>query len=283
MTSIIFKNIIDNVFNSTNNINTYFENYDNYNTNLYNLLSTLPKEYLVIYIFFVFLIFNFISKFNITNTHIFSLLIIAIFIYFIANNNYSNFLLYTNEKKKDLKFLHKLMYTNKDSFITANNNNFFITPIESYKYSYLYLNPALIDLFISIKNISSFNISAYVDALIHSNNLIGIDFEAKIGLNRDYLNYSTAVLEKNKALNSLNSAIYNIPENTVQKYMESIRMLHKLLNQHLTNIGNYFKNINKLNDLQINRVPDDFYDINFIISSDDTKTSDYISTYNMYS
>jgi len=282
MTSIIFQNVIDNVFNSANNINSYFENYDKYQTNIYQLINTLPNEYIVIYIFIVFLLYNFILRFNISSGHIYSLLITIIIMYFIINNNYFNFMNYTIQKSTDLKFLHKLMYDNKDNFISSNSVNFFLTPIKPYEISYLYLNPALIQVFISIKDISSLNISSYVDSLYHSNNVIGIDHQSSIGLNRDYLNYNTAVLEKNKALNSLNSAIYNLPESYVPKYMKAIKILHGLLNEHLNSIGNYFKNINKLNGLKVDNVPDDFYDINFIISPDDTKTRDYISTYNMY-
>ena len=282
MTSIIFQNVIDNIFDSTNNINDYFNNYDKYDTNIYNLLNKLPKEYLIIYIFFIFLIYNFISRFNINNTHIYCLLISIIFIYFVANNNYFNFIKYTEEKKKELKFLHKLMYENRDRYITASTSNYFLVPFKSFQVSYLYLNPAIVDFFFSMKNVSSFSITSYVDALIHSNNIIGIEFEAKEGLDRNYLNYNSAVLEKNKALNAFNSAIYNINEAYVQKYMRAMEILHRLLNRHLKNIGNYFKNINKLKGMQVDRVPDDFYDIDFLISPDDTKTSDYISTYNMY-
>jgi hypothetical protein len=282
MTSIIFQNVLDNVFNSTNNINSYFENYDKYKTNIYQLINTLPNEYIVIYIFIVFLLYNFILRFNINSGHIYALLITVIIMYFIINNNYFNFMSYTSKKTTDLKFLHKLMYDNKDNFISSNSVNFFLTPIKPYQVSYLYLNPALIEVFISIKDISSLNISSYVDSLYHSNNVIGIDHESSIGLNRNYLNYNSAILEKNKALNSLNSAIYNLPESYIPKYMKSIKILHGLLNEHLNNIGNNFKNVNKLNGLRVDTVPDDFYDINFIISPNDTKTRDYISTYNMY-
>ena len=200
MTSIIFQNVIDNIFDSTNHINSFFDNYDKYDTNIYNLLYKLPKEYIVIYIFIIFLLYNFISRLNINIGHVYSLLITIIFIYFLANNNYFNFMDYTNKKKTDLKFLHKLMYDNRDQYISSNSVNYFITPIKPYEVSYLYLNPALIELFIGIKSMSSFNISAYVESLIHCNNIIGIEAQAKIGLNRDYLNYNSAVLEKNKAL-----------------------------------------------------------------------------------
>jgi hypothetical protein len=282
MTSIIFQNLIDNTFETTNKINSFFNNYDKYDTQIFNLLNTLPKEHLLTYIFIVFILFRFISTYTVNSSHIFSLLIVCIIIYFLANNDYFNFMKYTNKKKEEINFLHKLMYENKDKWITASNENFFITPIEPYKKSYLYLNSAMIDYFIQFKNISSFNISAYVDCLFHCNNVIGIEYEAKLGLNRDYLNYNSAILEKNKALNSINSAIYNIPEGNIPKYMEGIKFLHGLLNQHLKQIGDYLKKDVKFNGLRVDRAPDDLYEVNFLISPDDTQTSDYISTYNMY-
>ncbi len=282
MTSIIFQNLLDKTTEATNNINSFFDNYDKYDTNIFNLIYKLPKYNLIIYIFIVFVIFRFITSFKLDNSHIFSLIISCIIIYFLVNTDYVKFMEYTSSKKDELKFLHKLMYDNKDSWITASENNIFITPIKPYQKSYLYLNPALIDLFISIKSTSSYNISSYVDSLIHCNNVIGIEYEAKIGLNRQYLNYQTAILEKNKALNALNSLIYNIPESYVQKYMRAIKLLHGILNEHLKNIGEYFKNDVKLNGLSVDRVPDDLYEVDFYISPNDMNTRDYISTYNMY-
>ncbi len=282
MTSIIFQNVLDNVYKSTNNINSFFDNYDKYNTNLFNLFNLLPKKNLIIYIFIVFIVFRFISFYKLDQGHIFSLLVVCIIIYFMANKDYFDFMEYTNSKKDKLNFLHKLMYDNMDIWTNATSTNLFVEPVMQTKKSYLYLNPPLVDVFIDIKNVSSYNISSYVDALIHCNNVIGINYQAKIGLNRSYLNYDTAILEKNKALNSLNSAIYDLPEGTIPKFMDSIKKIHSLLNEHLREIGNCFKNDVKLNGLRVDRVPDDLYDVNFIISPDDTKTRNYISTYNMY-
>lgn len=282
MTSIIFQNLLDSFYESSNKINLFFDNKKFFENDLFIILLDIPKHKYIIYIIITFIIFNFISRLNIKLNELFSFLISCIVIYFLIRIDYTDFSKYTKNKTEEIRFLHKLMYDNKNEYVTANPDNFFIMPIHPYEKSYLYLDPILVQLFIEVRPISSYNISAYVNSLFHCNNIIGIEYESKIGLNREYLNYNTAILEKSKALNAFNSAIYNQPEATILKYMESLKILQSILNNHLKVIGEYFKNNNILNDITINSVPNDFYDINFFISPDDTKTKDYISVYNMY-
>jgi len=282
MTSIIFQNLFDKIYESSKNINSYFNNKPLNEDDIFLILKSIPKDKIVIYIIIIFLVFNFISRYEIKLSQIFSLIISIILLYFLIRSQYSDFTSYTKNKSNQIRFLHKLMYNNKNEYITASSDNIFIYPMHSPEKSYLYLDPILVQLFYDVKPISSFNISSYVDSLFHCNNILGIEYESKLGVNRNYLNYNTAVLEKSKAMNSLNSAIYNMPEGTMIKYMKTLKLLQSVLNGHLKTIGQYFKNQNKLNDITINSVPDDFYDINFFISPDDTKTEDYFSVYNMY-
>lgn len=282
MTSVIFQNLFDTIYESSKNINSYFTNKPLNEDDIYLILTSIPKDRIIIYIFITFLIFNFISRYEIKLSGIFSLMITLIVLYFLIRSQYSDFTKYTKNKLNQLKFLHKLMYDNKESYITASTDNIFILPMHSSEKSYLYLDPIIVQLFYDIKNISSFNISSYVDALFHCNNILGIEYESKLGVNRNYLNYNTAILEKSKAMNSLNSAIYNLSEGYMIKYMKTLKLLQSILNGHLKTIGQYFKNENKTTEITINSVPDDFYDINFFISPDDTKTDDYLSVYNMY-
>ncbi len=281
MENIIVKNIYDDVNTAANNINSYFNNIDYYDTNIYTIIEKLPKYNVLIYIFIIFIIFNFINRLNIKLNEILAFMICLLLIYYLIKKDYTSFIKYTQNKNLQLKFIHNLVFNNKD-WSYVNYNNLFIRPFQSSEKSYLYLDPNIIEIFFNFKNISSFNISAYVNSAIHANNILGIEYEIKIGLNRDYLNYNTAVEESKKALNELNSAIYKLPEGYIDKYKRSIELLHGILNQHLINIGNICKNNNKLNDITITTMPDNFYDENFIISADDTKTSDYISVYNMY-
>jgi len=282
MTSIIFQNVYDQFFDLSDNINNYFLKMDTYKTDIYYILESLPKSTYIIYIVVIFIIFRFVLSQNITISHLFSFFIALFIVYFLIRYNYSSFMKYISHKSDELKFLNKLMYDHKDFWITAGTNNFFVTSNNNEFTTYLYLDPVVIDLFINIKPMIVFNLSAYVTTLFHVNNVIGIDYQSKIGVNRQYLNYNSAVLEKNKALNSLNSSIYKLPESIIPKYMKSIKLLHKILSNYLLSIGKYFKNNNKLNDLTVDKMPDDFYDIDFVISADDTKTRDYISVYDMY-
>lgn len=283
MEGFIFKNLLNKINNSSDDINSYFKNYDLYNTNIYDILSKIPKYNIVVYIFIVFLIYNFINKLEIRLNEILVWIICILLIYLLINKDYTQFIQYTIVKKNQLEFLHKLMFDDY-TWDYEKNNNLLLKPTNSDNKSYLYLNPLIVEFFYNIRNYSQYNISSYVNSLLHTNNVIGFEYESRIGLNNKYDNYEVAVVETKKALNELNSLIYNLPSSlpSYNKFKDSIKILHGLLNQHLVDMSIIFKNTNKLSDINFEKMPDDFYDNNFLISPDDTKTKGYISTYNMY-
>jgi hypothetical protein len=175
------------------------------------------------------------------------------------------------------------MFDNKDVDY-AKLNNIIIKPIGSDQKSYLYLNPLIVEFYFNIREFSQYNISSYVNSVIYANNVIGLSYQSKIGLNRTYLNYESAIENTQKSLNELNSVIYNLPSSkeSYNKFDESIRILHSLLNKHIEEMALLFKNENKVKDISINSMPDNFYDSYFKISSNNTKTAGYISTFDMY-
>jgi hypothetical protein len=162
--------------------------------------------------------------------------------------------------------------------------NIIIKPLNSNNKSYLYLNPLIVQFFYNIREYSQYNISSYINSLIYSNNVIAYDYQTKLGLSNGYENYTVAIEEVRKALNELNSVIYNLPSSivTYNKFGDSIKMLHSLLNQHITNMANIFKDKNKTTDINLHNMPDNFYDDYFQISANDTREKGYISTFNMY-
>lgn len=279
MGDIIFKNIYDKINQSTKNINTYFDNIDYYNTNIYDILYKIPKYNIIIYILLIFIIYSIINKLNIRLNEIFTFLLCIILIYLLIKKDYTQFIQYTQIKKNQLNFLHKLIY-NKD-WEYANQNN--ILKPNNNK-SYLYLNPVIVDFYYNIREYSQYNISSYVNSIIHSNNVIGYEYQTKIGIDKEYLNYSMAIEEVKKALNELNSIIYNLPftQITYVKFNNSIKILHKLLNRHISDMSILIKNKNKLTDMNISKMPNNFYDEYFTINSNDTKSDNYMSIYNMY-
>lgn len=283
MSNIIFQNVIDKFVSSSNNINSYFENFDNYNTDFYKIFVKIPQYNLIVYILIIFLIFNFVMRFDVKLNQIFALLICIIVIYFLVRSNYDNFIQYTSDKKVQLNFLHKLMFDDKNVEY-ARTRDIFIKPNGKNEKSYLYLNGALVQLFFNNRQYSQYNIIAYTNSLVHCNNVIALDNQSTIGLNRTYLNYELAVEESKKALNEFNSIVYMLPHsfNTFNNFDKSVKILNGLLNKHLENMESIFKNENKLNELTIDSKPDNFFDNYHNIAANDTNSKNYISIFNQY-
>ena len=283
MSSIIFQNIIDKINTSSNNINSYFENSDYYNTNIYDIYTKIPKSNIIIYIFIVFILFNFISRLEIRLNEIMTFLVSVILIYILFKKDYSEFIKYTNVKKNQLNFLHELMFNSKDVDY-AKLSDIFFKPVGHNDKSFLYLNPLIVQFFYNLRNFSQINISAYINSIIHCNNVIALSYQSTIGINRTYLNYELAIEETKKALNDFNSFIYNITsaERSYNKLKDSIKILHSLLNKHISDMAVIFKNENKMGEMSIDKRPDSFYDMYFKIGEDDTKRLDYMSVYDLY-
>lgn len=283
MGDIIFENLIDKINLSSNNINQYFEKIDLYNTNIYDILSKIPKYNIIIYILIVFLIFNFVGRLTIRLNEILVFLISIVLIYLLTKKDYTNFIKYTNDKKLQLDYLHKLIFNNKEYDFSSNINTI-VKPVNSVHISYLYLNPLIVQFYYDMRQQSIYNISSYINSVVHSNNVIGLEYQSSIGINRTYLNYQLAIDETKNALNELNSVIYKLPSTIVnyKKFNEGIIILHQLLNKHILTMSTLFKNDNKTKEINLDKMPNDFYDDYFIISADDTKTNDYISVFNMY-
>ena len=281
MDNIIFKNIYDKITSSTSNINGYFDNIDYYNTNIYDILYKIPKYNIIIYIFLIAIIYNFINRLKIRLNEILTFLFCLLIIYLLIKKDYTEFIKYTQYKKSQLNFLHKLIFDKEWEY--AKHNSILIKPTGGEK-SYLYLNPVIVELFYNIREYSQYNISSYINSIIHCNNVIAIEYQAKIGLNREHMNYEMAIDETKKALNELSSVIYNLPlaKQGYIKLKDTIKTLHGLLNKHIQVIGELFKNDNKVNDINMFSMPDNFYDNYFLIMANDTYTDEYNSTYNLY-
>jgi len=284
MSEIIFKRIYDKVNDASANINSYFDNFSIYNANFYEILKNIPKQNIILYLFIGLIIFNLIRPLNIRLNEILTFMVCMLVIYYLIQKDYSEFTTFIKSKKNQLNFLHKLMFDDKGwSFQLENEISFLPNVLK--KKSYLYMNPIIVELFYNARKYLEYNPNAYISSLRHCNNVIGFDYETKIGLNREYYNYDTAILESKKALNDFQSFIYSINPLTLQNFPEFLdyqTKLHELLNSHLYNMSILFKEKNKSEDLTVDKRPDNFYDMNFFISADNTKTKDYNSVFDMY-
>jgi hypothetical protein len=283
MSKLIFNNLLEKVGTASENLNDYLNDNKLYNNNIYDILYNLPKNLIVFYILIALLIYFIIKQLNIKLNEILTFLICSIVIYFLIQKDYSSFTKFTKMKNEQLLFLNKIMM-NKTYKIENNiNNNILDSNIVKDK-SYLYLDPLIIDFFYDVRECAKYNISSYTNALKHSNILLGIEYESNIGINRKYYNYEMAVEQSKKALNEFQALIYSIPSTIISynKFEGSLKILHQILNAHLIKMNQLFQNLTDIENITIDTYPDNFYDMNFFISADDTKTKNYISTYNMF-
>jgi hypothetical protein len=284
MSEFIFSKLLDKVSDASANINEYFNNFDTYNANIYNILDRLPKHNIVFYIFIVLIIFNLIRPYEIKLNHILTFLICILLIYYLINKDYFNANKFILSKKKKLDFLHKLMFNEKNwSYALEGESSF--KPAILTKQTYLFQNPLLVELLFDCRNYIQYNVAAYISCLHHCNNVVGLDYESRIGLNSQYQNYTVAVDESKKALNEFQTIIYQLEplsELSFKIFLENRTKLHGLLNEHLYNIGVLFKQKNKLRDLDNSVYPDNFFEMNFEVAPNNTGSKGYISTYNMF-
>lgn len=284
MSELIFSKLLDKVSDASANINSYFDNFDIYNANIYTILNRLPKHNIIFYIFLVLIIFNLIRPYEIKLNHILTFLVCVLLIYYLINKDYSDTNTYIATKKKKLDFLHKIMYNEKDwSYAIEGESSF--KPPTLQKKSYLFEDPLLVELLYNCRSYIQYSVSAYVSCLHHCNNVIGLDYESRIGLNAEYYNYEIAVSESKKALNEFQTFTYQLEplsELSFEIFLKNRTKLHEILNSHLDNMSKLFKEKNKLNDITNRSYPDNFYEMNFQVAPNNTKSKDYISVYNMF-
>jgi hypothetical protein len=284
MSDIIFSKIYNKSYEVMNNINSSIIDNNKFKTDIVDLLFEMPSYYIVIFIFISFIIYFVYSKLEIRLNDILIFLIIVLFFYIMLKANSKVFYNFIKEKDVKLNFLHKLMFDTRNWTNNNTNNNLNVLPSGYFKKSYLYLNPDIIDLYYNVRDYSQYNIEAYVNSLIHTNNLLKLSYESKNLKMNEYGNYTIAIDEMNKSLNEFSTFIYNAPltGETYKKIHSSILLLRSLLTSELEDMNIAFKNNNKTENLTIHSRPDDFYDINFLISPNDVKDINYMPNYNIY-
>ena len=278
--SIIYHKLLDKTYTLSSQIEKTFQSSLG-NGNLYKQLVQTPKYLFVVYFFIILAIWRFIHFFEIRLNEILTLIVSVIVIYFLFQKDTYEFTKYKDDKVKQLEFIHALIFDS--SYWNEKNSNYTldIQPATLIRKSYFSYDTLLVQFFYDIREYSQYNMDSYVLAMIHSNHVIGLEYETTIGLNREYENYTIAVSETEKALNYLSSIIHQLPLSylTYNKFKKSVDLLHQLLNSHLEKMASVFKNENIQNGLDISKKPSDMYDMYFKIKGNDTSDN---TTFHFY-
>lgn len=267
--NIIFNRFLENIGLFIEKQNILNEDYNINNLNISQKINDINNKNILYYLFFIIVIFLFIDKIKISLNHIFSLIITMVLIYYLLNHNLNNQKNYYSTKNKQINFLNKFLINNQVELNYNLDNKLY-----SKKYlSYFYLDPFLVDFLYSIKELVNYNSKNYGQVLLNCNNILNIKNDTELGLNNIEQNYQTAILEKKKALNSLESMIISIPNNSVfdKKLENAVNSLELILNKHLNFILKIIK-INQIDkDYNINNIPLDLLKSESIINPHNSK------------
>jgi hypothetical protein len=245
MSSFIFNNYLEKSNETNKKVIEFLDKKDLYIPNIYNTLNTIPGNNIIFYFFVVLLIYAFLKNREIRLNEIFIFLISILVIYLLIQKDYVNFLNFTDEKKIQIKFLEKLMFQTKN-FETAiiGGESISGSNINS-KISYLYYDPIIIEFYYNIRDVIKYDISSFINSLLHTNNLLRLSYQSNILKENLKDNYEQAIIEKKKSLNSLSYLIFNMPVNNIlnNRYKDSLNILHTRLNGHINNMEILFKDI----------------------------------------
>ena len=262
--NLIFNNLLDNIATLTNK---HLDSFKFSQSDLYQQYNDIPNSDKLIYFFIIIFVFIFLNKFDIQLKQIFALILSFLVISVLLIKSNSNVKTFNKNKQLQLDFLNKLMF-NDNRYIYASISDFDIKP--TLNKSYLYLNPAIVEFFYNIREYSQLNTAAYVDSIIHANNLIGINEQVNIGVIDIYQNYNVAYEEYKKSLKSLSYVIYNLTTThggkSDEKYNKSLIILQELLLNIIENIARLCNiNTNKTG-YNIHTVPTSIIKSNSIIN-----------------
>ena len=282
-TEFIFSNFYDTASTTMDNLNRFIDKSINGDSDIINVVNTIPKYYIIIYIFIGLLIFSIVSKLNVEIKHIMIFLIAYVVIGYLFKNNFFQFNSFITDYNNKLKFINKFMF-NTEFVSNISNNNINILPKTSKKQSYFYLNPLLIDFFYDSRQFVVYNVSSFVSTLTHCNNILGLCYQMKNNVDKSWNNYNIVKVEMEKALNEYASIIYNVPlgslsQDNLKDYTDE---LQKILQNEVHQLDILFKNQNKVKELNIYTRPDDFYNVIHTINPDDTTAKNYMPNYSLY-
>lgn len=282
MSDFIFSRHLDETSKSSRHINHYFENFEQYNSNLYQIIDQIPKSNLVHYIYIIAILFFLFSFYEIKLNHILVLLLSILIIGYLIQKDFGDFNHYTSLKKDQLKFLNQLCFDGQNWRNFGPKNDMNIKPMV--KESYLYLNPLIVEFFFNIREFTQYNMSAYVDCVLHVNHVIKLHQDIKQGLENPFANVDLAKEEIASALNSLESIIYKLPVSVVSndKYSHSVKILQSILTKYTIEMEQMCQRINKKRGYNAISKPDDQLNSSFDVSPNDTNTREYNPSYDLF-
>jgi hypothetical protein len=220
-------------------------------TTLESLTTQEWLEYLVVFVFVMFVITRIIQP---TALQLVALLIALIVIYYRMDKRKT----VTANSYDELEYRLKSLYPKPENF---------------------QMDADLINLFYNIKDFRNYNSDGYDQSLVACDNMLKLKSEVEAGVFHCKENLDVIKEEMNKALNHFHTIVYKLPAQLylMEKHQRSINALHVILRKHIDDVVMMCRKHYKDRPLDI-----DYHEIhNSGPRPDDTQQADF-SNFNFY-
>lgn len=267
--NIVFNKFVENIGNVVEKTNNKYNIYDTNHLNISAKIDFINDKNIILYVFIFVSIFSIMNLYKITLNHIFSLSIFLIIFMYLMNHDLNTQKNYYNQKKKEISFLNEYLFNNQQKI----NYNLYSKLYDNKELSYFYLDPFLSDLLYNLKELVNYNSYNYGRILLHCNNILAIKNDVSLGLEDIGQNYQNTIMEKQNALNALESCLLSIENSAVfnQKIRSALDLLHSILNKHLNDILTHSRIHIVKNSYNIHTKPIDLLKSESIINPHNTK------------
>ncbi len=282
MTDFVFSRFYNDLGIVQKNIINYFDKFEIYNSNVYQILDQIPNYNIIYYFIIVGVIFFILNFYDITIKHVFILLISVLIIGFLIQKDYGDFNTYVSHKKDQLNFINKLCFDGQNYKNFGPNDDMNVFP--TVQKSYIYRNPLIVEFYYNIREFTQYNLSSYVSSVLHTNNVMRLHNQVKLGLENPYQNLDIMKSEMTKSLNALESTIYKAPQAPIalNKLKNSVDALQSLLLNYIVEVEQLCQKKNKDDGVNYYIKPDDQLNSQFEVAANDINTRDYNPAYNLF-
>jgi len=224
---------------------------------IYEIVRILGANQMIFIMLVCIFVYGFISHTSISISNIYGFILAGIVFFFMVTKWKEGATVFYQDKQRKLLFLNNILSDTTEALpsgaLASNNKSF---QDDSPK-SYLYLNPAVVDLYYNHREFCNYSFAEYRNSLIACNQLILLGENIKISVANRGNQYEEAQMVKQKCLNHYQSIIYGLPSSGMlnKRFNESMQLLQKVLAKVIYDIEEEVEALNRQNGVNTEYYP----------------------------
>jgi len=258
MSNIVLKKVIKDIGENSEDI-VYQNDFVGFfkKNGIYEIVRILGTNQMIFIMLICIFVYGFVSHIAVSINNIYAFILAGILFFFMVTKWKEGATVFYQDKQRKLLFLNNIISETTEALpsgaLASNNKSF---QDDSPK-SYLYLNPAIVDLFYNHREFTNYSFAEYRNSLISCNQLIQLAENIKISVSNRGNQYEEAMMIKQKCLNHFQSMIYGLPSSSSmnKNFNDSLILLQEILEKIIFNIEEEVEILNRQNGINTEYYP----------------------------